>query len=283
MRDEIELVAFTVAAPLAAAVASAWLARRILPAQFTERYALGIALAAGFFSGYWLLPDWAPLVPEKHWQWLPYLAAAAVLGGLTQASGVSWVERLLAYGVLALVAAWQLVPLWEELQPPRHYCVPLLACYLTVLAASLAALPDRLLGPLFVGLLALASGTVALTIAVGVSLKYGQVALIPAAALAGCFGASFYSNNRSLAVRSMLPVFTTLVGGLAFVGTIEPSPPVPIILIAPAAPLMLWLFAGGPLARLTGPRATAAQAVAVGIPLVIAVLGIALRGEADAW
>ncbi len=290
MGDEVALLHYTVIVPLLTAAAVAWSACRVLPAQFAGRYALGIALAAGFFVGYWLLPDWAALVPTKHWQWLPYLSSAAVLGGLTLAGGVSWPERLIAYGALAVVAAWQLVPLWEELQPPRHYSVPLLAVYLAMIAAGLAVLPDRLLGPLFVGLLAASAGTVALLIAIGVSLTYGQVAAIAAAALAGCFLMSLWSKLTRRAsegsaaqlpttIRGLIPVFIVLVGGLAFVGTIEPSPPLPAILLAPAAPLMLWLFAAGPLSRLKGLSAVAAQVTTVIVPLLIALAIVIVGGE----
>jgi hypothetical protein len=291
MPAEIVLVLTTLVAPLAAAVAAAWLARATLPANIAERYSLGIALAVGFFLGYWLLPDWAPLVPEKHWQWLPYLGAAAVLGGLTQATGVSGAERLLAYGVLALVAAWQLVPMWEGLQPTRPNAVPLLAGYLLLVAALLTALPDRLLGTLMVGLLTTSAGATALLIAVGVSVKYGQVAAIATAAMAGCAVTSLLpkltrrasegsADQPPNAIRGLIPVFTILVGGLAFVGGIEPSPPMPMILVAPAAPLMHWLFAAGPLARLTGSRAVAAQSAAVLLPLVIAIAWVALDATA---
>jgi hypothetical protein len=284
MGKQIEPVLYTAVVPLLAAAAMAWLGRRVLPQNVAERYVLGIALAVGFFSGYWLLPnDWAPLIPTKHWHWLPYLSAAAVIGGLAATLGVSWPERLVAYGLLSLVAAWQLVPLWEELQPSRPYSVPLLASYLTVLAALLAALPDRLLGSSFVGLLVMAAGAVALMVAVGVSLKYGQVAAIAAAALAGCFGASLLAvtDKCPLVARGVIPVFVLLVGSLAYVGTIEPSPPIPILLVAPAAPLMLWLFAAGPMARWKGLPGIAAQSVAVGIPLAIALVWVVLRGETE--
>ncbi len=294
MRNEIELVHYTAVVPLLTAAASAWFAGRLLPVQLAERYALGIALATGFGVGYWLLPEWAPLVPTNHWQWLPYLAATAVLGGLTQATGVWWIESLFAYGALALLAAWQLVPLWEELVPPRHYAVPLLAGYLLLLMAILSSLPDRLLGPLFVGLLAVSAGTVAVLIAIGVSMTYGQVAAVAAAALGGCWLLSLLANltrgvseesaaRLAVAIRGLIPVFAVLVGGVAFVGTIEPAPPMTIILLAPAAPLMLWLFSAGPLARLTGWPSVAARTGTVIVPLMILIAWIALASEKGEW
>jgi hypothetical protein len=298
MDGRTELLLYTFIVPMLVAAAAAWFASRLLPVPIAERYSLGVALAAGFGVGYWLLPEWAHLVPTKHWQWLPYLAAAAVLGGLAVAGGVTWPERLVANAALALVAAWQLVPLWEELQPPRHYAVPLLAGYLFLLAALLSALPDRLLGPLFVGLLAVSSGTVAVLIAIGVSLIYGQVAGVAGAALCGCWLASLLSaltrnvsandtGIRSQCIRGLIPVYAVLVGGLAFVGTIEPTPPMTIFLLAPAAPLMLWLFSAGPLGRLRGLPAAAAQIAAVLIPLAIAlaivVIGHGGLGGEEEW
>jgi hypothetical protein len=142
-----------------------------------------------------------------------------VLGGVTFAGGVTWPERVLVYAALALVAAWQFVPLWEELTPPRHYAIPLLAGYLTLLAALLAALPDRLVGPLLVGLLTTAAAAVALLIAIAVSLKYGQVGAAAAAALAGCwlFAMPVRPTRGDCegppAARGLVPVYAILVGG----------------------------------------------------------------------
>jgi hypothetical protein len=76
---------------------------------------------------------------------------------------------------------------------------------------------------------------------------------------------------EALAIRGLIPVFVLLVGGMAFAGAIEPSPKIYAMFLAPAAPLMLWLFAAGPLARLQGWKAIAAQTAAV-----IAVLAVAL-------
>jgi hypothetical protein len=68
----------------------------------------------------------------------------------------------------------------------------------------------------------------------------------------------------------LIPAFAALIGGLAFIGTIEPQEPLPIILLPPAAQLVLWLFAAGPLAKVQGWQATMLQFVAVALPLGIA-------------
>jgi len=204
--------------------------------------------------------------------------------------------------LLAIASAWLLVPTWATLWPPRPVTIPLLAAYLFLLMTLLAALPDRLVGRRFVALLAAAGVTTAALIAIGVSLKVGLVAVAAAAALAGCTIAAFLprANSRfadSLALgkivnafwanssfgdspahshRGVIPVFVILIGGLAFVGTIEPQPPLPIILLAPAAPLALWLFAAGPLAKLQGWKAATFQIAAVLLPLIVAFAVIAI-------
>jgi len=276
MSAEVEFALFTVAAPLAAAAATALLLARFAPATLAERYALGAALAAGFAVGYWLLADWAPLVPEQHWHWLPYVGAAAVLAAIGLAEGVSLPERWLGFALLSLVAAWQLVPLWPDLSPPRTATVPLLAGYLLLITGLLTALPDRLVGRTFVALLTTSAAATAVLVGLGVSGKLGQVAAAAAAAAAGCFAAAFFLRNRETPIRGLIPVYVVLAGGSAFAGTIEPLPPLPIILIAPAAPLVLWLYAAGPLARLKGPAAIAAQCITVALPLLIAIAWTAL-------
>jgi hypothetical protein len=276
MSAEILLALRAIAAPAAVAAVLGVILLRALPPRLAERLALPIALAAGFCAGYWLLGEWTALVPQKHRQWLPWLAILAGTAGRSTASSyVSWVS----WAVLAALGAWVLVPTWETLWPPRLVAIPLLAGYILLLIGLLATLPDRLLGRLFGFLLTAAAVTVGLQIAIGVSAKIGLVALAAAAALGGCAVSACLprretktgESSRDAASRSVIPIFAVLIGGLAFVGTIEPQEPLPIILLAPAAPLALWLFAAGPLAKMEGWKAIAGQSVAV-----LLLLGIAL-------
>jgi hypothetical protein len=281
MSAAISLVVYSIAAPGAVALAAALVLQRILPERIGQRMALAVALTAGFCAGYWLLGEWTSLIPQRHRQWLPWLAiAAAFVGGSRASSYVAWI----AWTLLAAASAWVLVPTWATLWPPRLVMFPLLAAYLLLLMALLAALPERLLGRLFVALLTAAAIGVALLIALGVSLKIGQVALAAAAALGGCSVAAFIPSKaaqsadpgRATASRGLIPIFAALIGGLAFTGTVEPQPPLPIILLAPAAPLALWLFAGGPLAKLQGWKAAALQVAVVLVPLTLALAVIAI-------
>ncbi|MCI0359287.1 MAG: hypothetical protein L0211_12485 [Planctomycetaceae bacterium] len=285
MSVDFQTILTTAVVPFVAAVAAAWVVRWLAPAEIGKRYALGFAVAGGFFTGYWLLPD-AALVPVKYWQWLPYLAAGAVLGAMTLAGGATWPERVAAHAMLALVAAWLLVPDWEVLQPPRHVAVPLLAGYFLLLMTLLTALPDRLVGPQFVALLSACAGVLGLLIAIGLSFSYGQIAAVAAAALGGAWLAALVMQRSrrggaepadwlTTSIRGLIPVFAILVGGLAFVGTIDPDPPMPSMLVAPVALLLLWLFGTGPLGRLQGFPAVAAQVAAVALPWIIALAIVA--------
>lgn len=305
MPAEIVLALRAVAAPAAVAAVLGVVLLRLLPARIAERLALPLAVTAGFCAGYWLLGEWTALVPQKHRQWLPWLAmlgsavAAALPPRMREGEtgrqrekhepaplsfSVSLLLRCLAFPALFVVSAWVLVPTWEALWPPRLVAIPLLAVYLLLLLVLLATLPDRLLGRLFGFLLTAAAVTVGLQIAIGVSAKIGLVALAAAAALGGCAVSACLprretktgESSRASASRSLIPVFAVLIGGLAFVGTIEPQEPLPIILLAPAAPLALWLFAAGPLAKLQGLQAIVTQTVAVLVPLGIALAVIAI-------
>jgi hypothetical protein len=266
--------------PATVAVATWFTCRWVLPASARERYAGALALAVAFGVGYVLFPEWAELVPTRHWQWLPYLCGiGAVLAPIGMAAGISRIERGLLHAILAGAAAWLLVPDWSDMQPARHVQVALLGGYLFLLISLLDLLPTRLSSGLFMLSLAIVASAVAGLISAFVSLKYGQVAGLAAAALLGycCVGSRRVSPE---AVRAVVPIFVVAVGGAAFVGAIEPDPPMYALLLVPAAPLTLWLFAAGPLARLGTVPGAAAQAIAVFVPVAAAVIWLLINEQA---
>jgi hypothetical protein len=321
MTAEVEIVLRTMLAPAAVAFALLWFCRQVLPLGLEQRFGLPAALAAGFCAGYFLQPG-AELVPQRHWQWLPYLGLAAAFvgrsnaadggrssGGRSSAPSYVW---WLACAALTIGSAWLLVPTWPKLWPSRAVSIPLVASYLLLLMGLLSALPARLLGRTFAGLLAATATSVALLVIVGVTAKIGLLGLTVAAALAGCWGFTYLPTRALLSpgpqagrerrvdaaakqgvaplnvpsagiARGLIPGFAVLVGGLAYVGTITPTTPLPIILFAPPALLGLWLFAAGPLASLKGWKAATAQAAVVFIPLGLAVVWVALVGGEDEW
>jgi hypothetical protein len=264
------------------------------PSQVFDRLAMAAAFAVAFFIAWVLLPDgWTPLKPARQWHWLPYLgllAAALCIAAIQTTpfadSGratrrrLSYAWRLATSLATAACAAWLLAPNWPDLEPPRYIYVLLLGGYLFVLITSLDTLPERLFSTLFPFLLFAAASATAIVIAEPVSLTYGQIAGAAAAALCGCAVAASY-GIRGPALQGLTPVYAVLVGGIAFTGCIEPEVPIYSIMLAPLAPLVLWLCAYGPLSRLTGLKAAAVQIAVVLVPLAILAAWTLLGGEPE--
>jgi hypothetical protein len=254
---------------------------------FARQFAFAIPIASGFLTAYVLNPERLPLMPERHWQWLPYLAlGTAVVGGVNfTALGRYWqIALALTVAMVMFVSAWKLVPGWDTLQPPRPVMIPLLAAYLWLIARLISSLPQRLRGRLFLFLLAWVMLATATDVAIEVSAKIGSAVVPAAAALAGSWLASLvgkYEKSEPLvsAIAAAIPVFVLLAGGSAFVGAIELPEPRYLLLLIPASPLMLWLFAGGPLARLEGTSAIIAQIVAVAIIPIAVIAWTLLKPE----
>ncbi len=257
-----------------------WLSWRSLPRSFCDRYAAAVAFALAFFVGYALLPSWAPLWPSRHWHWLPWLGAVAMLVGPIGLTQRRWAaQRGLTLLVLAALAALVLVPTWPDLAPPRVLYIAIFAGYLFLLSVLLDPLAARVPPPLFLAILSIASGAVAIMGAVEVSVKFGQVAVVATAAIVGCsVASSFDSRETKINARGLIPAFVVVVGGLALVSFIEPAPPLYGMLLVPAAALTLWTYRWGPLARLGGVTASVIQVAAVLVPLAIAWIW-AMMGE----
>ena len=224
----------------------------------------------GFVAGYALLPPWAEWVPTRHWHWLPYLAIAAmVVGPIGFARGVWSVERWLLYLILAIAAAWLLVPNWSSLQSTRHLYVGFFSAYLFVLAACLPPLADRVSTKVLVVLLSMVTVVLAVMILATVSLRYGHLAGLLSSAMVGCCLYAFMCD-KSVALHSLVPVSSILAGGLAFVGCIEPQPQLAGLLVLPAAPAALWVAVSLPLPK-DGRVASIVQVTAVVLVVCIGV------------
>jgi len=269
MHEALPMLAKAIAAPAAISLAVALLLCRFANEPW-RRYAAAIAFATGFCAAFGIIRPWGELLPSRHWQWTFYIAlAAAVLGPISAAPRLHWVERLLLLAFSAVVASWLLVPTWESLQPPRAVWLTLLASYFVLIAAAMEPLASFLPARHLFAWLTVSAGATAVLVTAAISLTYGQLAGASAAALLGCSLAVWRSAEADN-LRALVPAYAAIVGGWAFVGCIDPPQSIWGLLLAPAAPLALWCFARGPLAKLTGFGAIAAQAGAVA-----AILGIA--------
>jgi len=284
MNDALQLAGLLLIPAVTAAVVALAL-RRWLPGH-AARYALPIAIAVGFCAGCFLFPDRLPLVPERHWQWLPYLAVvAAVIGGLSAADSLRWYDGLFLYLVAGIIAAWLLVPHYPDLKQARPWSILFVTVYLAGLSGLLALLPERLRDRLFFVLLTLSAFATAVLVTSEISLRIGTLALRGPIAMLGCqlLPRAFMKNAGPREILALIPLFALLAGGSAFAGAIELPEPRWLLLVAPAAPLMLWLFAGGPLARLPGKTAITAQLAAVLIVPLALVLWLWLQSKPDEW
>jgi len=251
-----------VAAPAGAAFVVALLLRR---AGLGSRGIGAVAYAAGQALGTaWMLSGSGDWLPGRNLQWVPWVGvAAAAIGPTVVATGLATVERWLLTIFAAAAAAFVLVPLWPDLWPPRLTSIALFALAATVVARLLDGLVRRSSPRLIALLMAGGSGLAAMLIAASLSLTIGEAALTTAAALTGtAIALSFRSDE--LSVRGLCLPYTLAVGGWCYVTAIEPPPPAPplvALLFLPAAPLVVWLTAVGPVSRWSTRRRLVAAAL----------------------
>jgi hypothetical protein len=252
---------------------------RLLPDELARRYAAPLAFAVAALTGYVLLPSWAPLVPTRHWQWPIYLGSAAGLfaGAIGLADGVYRIERWLLQLLAAFVAAVLIVPTWDDLEPSRGTWIAIFAVGAGLLSVLLDALPERLQGRRLLAILTMVAAAGAVVLAAQISLKFGQLGVIVAAAMLGCALGSLGTQGKSLA-RALLPAYAVSVGGLMLAGHLELFTPNYVLLAIPLMPLALWTCAAGPLARVEGKAGLAVQFAVVLIPLATAAAWV-LRPE----
>jgi len=256
------------AAAAGTALVLALACRFLLPLDAARRHALAIGVAGGFFVGYVLLDDWAPLLPKKYWQWLPYLALiAAAIGPATQRLHVveQWILQLCLYAIAALA----LTPTWESLAPPRTTWIPLLTAGMLVLGGLLMPLANRVPSFFLAAIMAL-SGIVGVAMIAGES-SFQDAEVTNLAAATFCASALVCLFDRGLNVGAVVPAFVVLVGGSVFTAHVYPDPPMRPLLLFPCAPLALWVGQIKPIARMRAWKKIAIQIIAVAAVLATGV------------
>jgi hypothetical protein len=224
--------------PAAVSLGIVYACHRGLPRSAARRYALAVAVAVGVLAGSG--PQTNGL-PTQHRDWIPFLAlGTAALAPLALARGVFFPERWVLSLILAIVAAEQLVPDWESLQPARTQHVGFLSLYLFLLLIGLPPLADQLSTRMLLAIFTIAAAVLAGMVLVSVSVLYAQTGGLLVMALVGCCLATFWYGD-AMQVRGLAPVWAIIAGGLAFVAYIEPEPPLEGLLLLPAAPLASWL------------------------------------------
>ena len=216
----------------------AWSASRFLPTIARERFSLPAAAAIGLFAGYVLLPrDSAPLLPSQSRDFLPYLALIAAVASAFAAGRQPFIRWTIFLITIALAASL-LTPAWPIIGLTRPASIVLLIIYFLLLSLLLESVPPRLTGRTYVALFSLSAAALAVVVGAYLSIKFAQLAAIAAASLAGCFVAACIAPQQP--TRSLISVFVVVVGGLAYVSSVEPDPPLAGFLVIPLIALSIW-------------------------------------------
>jgi hypothetical protein len=241
----------------------------------SRRIAAAFACAAGFFTGFALLhPE--DLNPADFWHRLPWLGAFAaalssILSAIPLTSKANRAGRWMLHLVIALGAAWILVPAFPRMDPSRGMHIAVFGAGLFALTVLLDRLAERSSGAVLAGSMSLAALCGAALLAANVSLVFGALAGVAFAALAGCWVVALRHGDEN-SIRSAVPVYAVLVGGIMLAGALYARMlRVPCALV-PAAPLALYICEIGPLKRLAGISALLARLLAVGLLLAAAFL-----------
>ena len=238
--DNVWLVLTNFATPLSVAFVVAYLGMRFGKGA-AVRYAASVASATAVVVSYALLPDWAGWQAERFWQWLPYaVIVLGITGPIAHAEGVRWWERIPFYLAGSLAAAVLFVPNWPDLEPSPTVLIVATTLGMTALAFCLEGLAARLI---VATPLVLAGSLLAIAIASAAvfSMKYGQLALLPAAALLGVGLATWLRREAGPGtLRGATLLFAFLLFAAAWPSAVEPNPAKWELLALILTPLLAW-------------------------------------------
>lgn len=239
-----------------------------LPATESARYTGAFGCAAGFLSAYTYLEP-KHLLPVSQWQWLPWLTlVAAVIGPISIASGLKLFERWALSAILALAAAWFLVPTRATLEPGRSTYIIAVAVALTLLWNLMDRPAQTQSGlPLMLALAVTCISGAAL-VALAVSIRIGFLGAAGAAAMTGG-GISAAMKRDCATVRGILAPASIILVGVLLTAQLNGLQP-PVIILILSAPLTLWLFEGGPLSKLEGLQSQLVKMIVVAVPQIAA-------------
>ena len=257
--------------PVVICCAALGLARLLPLAPVRDRHAASIATCLAFLTAYVSL-TLGPISPATHWHFLPYaLVAATVLGPVACAQGVTMIERIVVYCVVACVIAWVLVPSWDDLVPSRHVYMLGMVIYIVVLASGLHRLTQRQHGPQLPLMFWLTLSVAAVILILSGSVRFAQIALALAAASFG--HALFAMIDRDNHSRGLELFFAVAVVSLMCIGHVNSFTQIPMFVfwLVPAAPLATLLGAVYPCSRCTGIAKYAVQWLPVIGTLAVAV------------
>ena len=258
-------------AAIAVFLASCRLWRR--PRRGPGTWAGALGLGAGYVTGHLALFSWPGLAPKESWEWMPHVAAAATAAGMLITS--ARVPRRVGCGIALLVAigaAWVLVPQWQE---SRLAWMVALAGTALALWIALLTLAERtsVVSPSLVVLIAAVAA--ALVLERAATARFAQLAGVLAASAGGCLVVAPLGSVAKLG-PGLAGTGAVLLVGLMFTGHFNHFSDVPAVcfFLVAAAPLTAWMGQLGPIRRRRAWQRLVFEAVAVLVPAAVA-LGLA--------
>lgn len=200
-----------------------------------------VALIGASVTGVLLL-SWLPVVPDKHWQWLPTLASIGCLLTVIAGNRARYI-RLAVVVVLALVASYTLVPNWKRLEETiwgyRIAGVFVLIVY-SLFTEFGTSRSDGRLASLILAITAIATSI--LMFCSG-SLKFAQIGGLIAAASLAWAAVLWSTQSRNFNLAGAMPAYSVGIVGLLFCGYMNSYSdlPIPCYCLVAAAPLGLAL------------------------------------------
>jgi hypothetical protein len=267
------------ALPALAAAVGCFVVRRALGDDLGGRYAAAVAFAGAFVLGYWLV-KLGPWMPEAHWHWLPYaVLLAAIAGPVGSATGVRLFERVLLFAAVALVAAWDLAPNWENPELSRKTQIAAWVALVVVVALLLRPLATAVSGGLLSAVCAICCIAAAVVLNCSGSNLFTQLAGAGAGAMTGVAIAAAFDRRTNALDGWPLP-FAVFLSGALWIGQSNSFGDVPLAsyVLVSLSPLAMWIGVRGPIAQLTGVKRTLALA-ALGIALAAVAATLALVAE----
>jgi hypothetical protein len=271
MGFELQALVFGLLVPGAVSLACCWAAARrpAAPARGLAGSLIFLAVAACAFA-----MSLISFPPREAWQWLPWLALAMTLPSLL--TGHLAILEIF-YAIIAIAAAWLLVPDVERLAPQRPYWLAALPALVLASTTSAVWQARTLDGPALAFYWVLISSAAPLLVFLASLGTFAHLAGMLTASAAGAFIAGLLRRGRPINAV-LAPGWASLCAGLVLEARLASFSEVPLAsyLLVLLSPFMIWLTALPGLRKMKPVWRTTIGTLCVLAPLAI---GLALAGQ----
>jgi hypothetical protein len=235
-----------------------------------------VAMAAACVAGALQVAGWTGIPPLLAEGWLPILAVAGGIAGL--ATGPFPRAAPAARGLLAILAVALVLTRRRDIWSPGEallWHLPLIAGAFAI-HASIDVIAARRPGPAIPATMGIWTAGAAGALALTGSLKYGQLAAVPAAAMAVAAAAAAWKPGFTLG-RGAAAVLAPWTAALVVCGYFYSDLPAGAALLLGVSPLALWI---GEAALVTRRRPGVAAGVRLGVVTLPVAIALAIAAAA---